>query len=170
MDAMLSLPTAEAAGGAAMADMTGGELNFTNMEFSLAPAPEPPSQNAPPAPMADFDLSSFSAPQDGGNDLLSLDNFGPGAGPTNGQAGGATAGTANGTAAGNTAATQPPADPNPSASDNVESLFEMGGGDSMDLDLNLDGAGGMGQSNFDDLFIPNDTDMGEFDDTYFNMD
>ena len=170
MDAMLSLPTTEAAGGAAMADMTGGELNFTNMEFSLAPATEPPSQNAPPAPMADFDLSSFSGPQDSGNDLLSLDNFGTGAGTTNGQTTGATDGTANGTTANNTGPTQPPADANPSTSDNVDSLFDMGGGDNMDLDLNLDDAGGMGESNFDDLFIANDTDMGEFDETYFNLD
>lgn len=153
-----------------MADMTGGEFNFTNMEFSLAPATEPPSQNAPPAPMADFDLSSFSAPQDSGNNLLSLDNFGTGAGTTNGQASGAADDTVNGTSGGNSTSTQPSADPNPSASDNVDSLFDMGGGDSMDLDLNLDDAGGMGESNFDDLFIPNDTDMGEFDETYFNLD
>ena len=144
--------------------------NFTNMEFSLAPVAEPPLQNAPPAPMADFDLSSFSAPQDSDNDLLSLDNFGGGPGTTNGQANGAADGTANGTTAGNTASTQPPADPNPSASENVDSLFNMGGGDSMDLDLNLDDAGGMRESNFDDLFIPNDADMGDFDETYFNMD
>lgn len=97
MDTIMSIPTASSAGptttgggGAAMADMTGGELNFTNMEFTLAATPgDGSSQNAPPAPMApmqDFDLSSFgTATQNGGggggNDLLSLDNFGTSTGP-----------------------------------------------------------------------------------------
>ncbi|KAK7908551.1 hypothetical protein PG985_015854 [Apiospora marii] len=206
MDAMMSIPVASSGpttGGAAMADMTGGELNFTNMEFTLAATPgDGSSQNAPPAPMApmqDFDLSSFAtgAPNGGGgNDLLSLDNFGTSAGPPPPDASaGATAGSAGNTnnnnitvplntappaptqATSNTAATGgggPAAgDMSVDSSANIDSLFDLdsAGGDNMDLDLNLGdagGMGGMGENSFDELFMP-DGDMNQFDDQYFQL-
>ncbi|KAK7952657.1 uncharacterized protein PG986_008385 [Apiospora aurea] len=192
MDAM---PT----GGAAMADMTGGELNFTNMEFTLAPTPgDVPSQNAPPAPMQDFDLSSFanSTPQNGGgggNELLVLDNFGSAAGPpppadaNNAGAGvqGAGAGAAPAAAVPHNTAPPAPAPAQPAttvgggdnnaadSSANIDSLFDLdsAGGDNMDLDLNLgdgSGMGGMGENSFNDLFMP-DGDMDQFDDQYFQL-
>ncbi|KAK8048339.1 hypothetical protein PG994_010069 [Apiospora phragmitis] len=183
-------------GGAAMADMTGGELNFTNMEFTLAPTPgDGPSQNAPPAPMQDFDLSSFatSTTQNGGggNDLLSLDHFSsntagappppPDANHAGAAAGVAAAGHNNNNVAAVPQSTAPPA-PAPaqattdSAADsnaNIDSLFDLdsAGGDNMDLDLNLGdagGMGGMGENSFNDLFMP-DGDMDQFDDQYFQL-
>ncbi|KAK8041839.1 hypothetical protein PG993_006362 [Apiospora rasikravindrae] len=188
-----SMDTMPTTGGAAMADMTSGELNFTNMEFTLAPTPgDGPSQNAPPAPMQDFDLSSFanSTPQNGGgggggNDLLVLDNFGSAAGPPPPEANNAGAVAPAPAAPQNTAppATAPaPAQPTTTiggdnnaadSSANIDSLFDLdsAGGDNMDLDLNLgdgSGMGGMGENSFNDLFMP-DGDMDQFDDQYFQL-
>ncbi|KAK7987503.1 hypothetical protein PG989_007818 [Apiospora arundinis] len=167
-------PSAGPTGGAAMADMTGGELNFTNMEFTLAPTPTeaqgaPPAPMAPMAPMQDFDLSSFATQGDGGNDLLSMDSFGTGPADLAGAGGapGATVATGagatgnnNNTAVAPPQSTAAPAPPQPTAtttdgpaagdtstdSANIDSLFDLGsaGGDNMDLDLNLSDGGGMG--------------------------
>lgn len=205
MDTMMTTPTASSGpttGGAAMADMTGGELNFTNMEFTLAATPgDGSSQNAPPAPMApmqDFDLSSFATGASnggGGNDLLSLDNFGTSTGPPPPDANtGATAGSAGNTNNNNITVPQNTAPPAPAqattttattgggpaagdmsvdSSANIDSLFDLdsAGGDNMDLDLNLGdagGMGGMGENSFDELFMP-DGDMNQFDDQYFQL-
>lgn len=153
LDAMLALP---ATGGAATADMTGGE--FTNMEFSLAPAPEAPSQNAPPAPMQDFDLSSFTT-QDGGVDMLSLDTLHGGSNP------------ANPPTTATTAAPEKPAETTTAGDSNMDSMYDLGGnGESMDLDLSLDDTSGVNDSTFDDLFFDNtDADMEQFDNAYFGL-
>ncbi|KAI0128808.1 hypothetical protein BJ170DRAFT_347071 [Xylariales sp. AK1849] len=161
MDAMLSLPST---GGAATADMTGGgELNFTNMEFSLAPSSDGPSQNAPPAPMQDFDLSSFT--QDGGNEMLSMDNFH--------NAGGNSTNAAPADAATATPAKGPENTAAAGTSQNVDSIYDLGNigsGNDMDLDLSLGGNAGVNDSTFDDLFFDtNDSDMGQFDNAYFGL-
>lgn len=160
MESMINLaPT----GGAPAADMTGGELNFTNMEFTLAPSSDGPSQNAPPAPMQDFDISSFTA-QDGGNDLLPMDDF-----------------TNAGSDAVNTAAPVPAAPAKApenfaATGTNVDSMYDLGnigsggGVDNMDLDLDLGGDSGANDNTFDDLFFDtNDADMGQFDNAYFGL-
>ncbi|KAF7522528.1 hypothetical protein G7054_g12117 [Neopestalotiopsis clavispora] len=57
-DAMLGLPPT---GGAATANIDGGELNFVNMEFTLVPPlSDGQSQNAPPGPMQEFNISAFT--------------------------------------------------------------------------------------------------------------
>jgi hypothetical protein len=152
LEAMLALPVT---GGAATADMTGGE--FTNMEFSLAPAADGPSQNAPPAPMQDFDLSTFTA-QDGGVDLLSLDNL-PGG-----------SGQANPVASTTTAAPEKPAETTAVAETNMDSMYDLGNGENMDMDLTLD-ASAVNDSNFDDLFFDDttDADLGQFDNAFFGL-
>lgn len=159
MDDMLSLsPTVAAGGTAATADMTGGELSFTNMQFSLAPSSDEPSQTAPQAPMQDFDLSSFT--QDtGGNDLLSLDNFSTLGGDTSNNTADSGVVIPVTTQGDNTAETT------------TDNIFELGNGsglDNMDLDLNL-GAGGGGESNFDELFFDNNDSMDQFDDAFFGL-
>jgi hypothetical protein len=160
MESMINLTTT---GGAPAADMIGGELNFTNMEFTLAPSSDGPSQNAPPAPMQDFDISSFTA-QDGGNDLLSMDDF------TN----------AGSDAVNITVPTPTPAkapENFAATGTNVDSMYDLGnigsggGVDNMDLDLDLGGGSGANDNTFDDLFFDtNDADdMGQFDNAYFGL-
>ncbi|KAK6077812.1 hypothetical protein SCUP515_04650 [Seiridium cupressi] len=158
LDAMLALPPT---GGAATADMTGGELNFTNMEFTLAPPSDGQSQNAPPAPMQDFDLSSFTA-QDGGADLLSMDDMN-GANITTNPPLAEAPGTTPGKAADNT-----------TSANNLDSIYDLnnidGNVDHMDLDLSLGGGGEINDSTFNDLFYEdNDAGMGQFDEAYFGL-
>ncbi|KAF2968504.1 hypothetical protein GQX73_g5109 [Xylaria multiplex] len=62
MDGMLGVPSTGTSDGI-ITGTGNGELNFTDMEFSLAPPPAE-SQGAPPAPMPEFDLATF-APQSG---------------------------------------------------------------------------------------------------------
>ncbi|ORY69920.1 uncharacterized protein BCR38DRAFT_471330 [Pseudomassariella vexata] len=166
-DAMINMPDSGTPAGAATADM-GGELSFTNMQFSLAPPSDGPSQNAPPAPMQDFDLSSFTNQDNnaGSGEMLSLDDFsnsnGNGNGPSNGATQPQPQNPATTTQASNTAET------------NVEDLFDLGnaggGGDNMDLDLSLGDMGGASDTNFDSMFIDADNaDMGQFDDAFFDM-
>lgn len=140
-------------GGAATADMSGGsELNFTNMQFSLAPSSDCPSQNAPPAPMQDFDISSFTG-QDGGNDIMTLDVTGGGPAENNTPGPNKTQGTVPDT--------------------NNDNFFNLPGGngvDNMDIDLSLGGTGGADNNNFDDMFFEsNDADMDQFDSAYFGL-
>ncbi|KAI1393394.1 uncharacterized protein F4822DRAFT_423862 [Hypoxylon trugodes] len=123
---------------------TGGNtLNFTDMQFSLAP-PSNDAPGAPPAPMPEFDLTTF-APQ-GSNDILSLDNSKP---------------------SNTTAAPQQPKEQDKTDSSNLDDLFNLdsnNGGDNM-FDL---GGGGANDSTFDDMmyFDNNDADM-SFDEAYF---
>lgn len=160
LDAMLSLPPT---GGVATADMMGGEMNFTNMQFSLAPAPDEPTQTAPPAPMQDFDLSSFSS-QDAAADMLSLDNL---------DAAGASTTQAPVEAAGTTTEKAPENDTSARNLDAMYDLNNVGNGnvDHMDLDLSLGDGGEVHDNTFDDLFFEDaDADMGQFNDAYFNID
>ncbi|RYP58239.1 hypothetical protein DL770_010471 [Monosporascus sp. CRB-9-2] len=144
---------------------SGGELNFTDMQFTLAPSANE-SQNAPPAPMPEFDLTTF-APQDGNNDLLSMENSTANGANGNGNV---TAARANGT--NNTAPSQAAKEAT-KPEGNLDDLFNLdngsGGGDNMDLDLDL-GTGGASDNNFDELFsYTNDADMGQFDNAYFGL-
>ncbi|KAH7127685.1 hypothetical protein EDB81DRAFT_889475 [Dactylonectria macrodidyma] len=56
-------------------DLPNPELNFTDMEFTLAPTNNE-SQNPPTSHEPSFDLTTF-APAEGGDDLLGLDNLLP---------------------------------------------------------------------------------------------
>ncbi|RYP11576.1 hypothetical protein DL765_007718 [Monosporascus sp. GIB2] len=151
--------------GVANAAPSGGELNFTDMQFTLAPSVNE-SQNAPPAPMPEFDLTTF-APQDGNNDPPPMENRTAHGVNANGNA---TAARANGT--NNTAPSQAPREA-AKPEGNLDDLFNLdngsGGGDNMDLDLDL-GTGGASDNNFDELFsYTNDADMGQFDNAYFGL-
>ncbi|KAH6890343.1 hypothetical protein B0T10DRAFT_485608 [Thelonectria olida] len=53
-------------------DMSNQELNFTNMEFTLAPT-NPEGQNPPTTQDPSFDLTTF-APAEGGDDLMAFVN------------------------------------------------------------------------------------------------
>ncbi|RYP10486.1 hypothetical protein DL764_000669 [Monosporascus ibericus] len=144
---------------------SGGELNFTDMQFTLAPSANE-SQNAPPAPMPEFDLTTF-APQDGNNNLLSMENS-----TTHGADGNGNATAARATGTNNAAPSQAPKEAAKPAG-NLDDLFNLdngsGGGDNLDLDLDL-GTGGASDNNFDELFsYTNDADMGQFDNAYFGL-
>ena len=138
-------------------------LNFTDMQFSLAPSinESQKPQNAPPAPMPEFDLTTL-APQGGNNNnALPMGNFPPNATPN--------ATGSNGVP--NPSAPQPPNMAGKPGS-NLDDLFNLdsgNGGDNMDLDLDL-GPGGAADSNFDEYFsFPADADMGQFDNAYFGL-
>ncbi|KAI0460494.1 hypothetical protein F5B21DRAFT_451990 [Xylaria acuta] len=116
-----------------------GELNFTDMEFSLAPPPGE-SQGAPPAPMPEFDLAAF-APQGGNNNATT----------------------------GNTASNNPTQPSNTSSNmDDLfnlgdangvsDSMFDLGGGEVNDSTFD--------DMMF---FGNNDSDMAQFDDAYFGL-
>ncbi|KAI3343823.1 hypothetical protein F4824DRAFT_441376 [Ustulina deusta] len=138
MDSTLGLPSTGANAG--IGTGTGnGELNFTHMEFSLAPPPSEP-QGAPPAPMPEFDLATF-APQSGNNNATTS----------------------------NTAGNNPTQPPNASSNmDDLfdlgdtngggDNMFDLGGGEVNDStfdDLMF--------------FGNNDSDMAQFDDAYFGI-
>jgi hypothetical protein len=142
LDSMLGLPPTGAGDGTTSGG--NGELNFTDMEFSLAPPPSHESQGAPPAPMPEFDLATF-APQ-GRNNSATVANM----------AGNNPTGTSN---------------TNSNSNSNMDDLFNLGdangGGDNM-FDL---GGGEVNDSTFDDMmfFGNNDSDMAQFDDAYFGI-
>ncbi|KAI1743656.1 hypothetical protein F4680DRAFT_352921 [Xylaria scruposa] len=140
-NAMDSMPGIRSTGpnDGAAASNGNGELNFTDMEFSLAPPPGE-SQGAPPAPMPEFDLAAF-APQ-GGN---------------------------NNTTTSNTASNNPaqPSNTNSNMDDlfNLgdtngvsDSMFDLGGGEVNDSTFD--------DMMF---FGNNDSDMAQFDDAYFGL-
>ncbi|KAI0377065.1 hypothetical protein F5Y04DRAFT_264969 [Hypomontagnella monticulosa] len=143
----------------------GGDTNatgggFTDMQFSLAP-PSNKAQAAPPAPMPEFDLTTF-APQDANNNMMSLDNSKPG-----NSSGGAPAGGNQNTAA--VPQQQQPKEPEKTDT-NIDDLFNL---DNMD---NHDGAGdmfdlgnGVNDSTFDDMmyYDDNNADMDQFDEQFF---
>ncbi|KAI1306302.1 hypothetical protein F5Y03DRAFT_354258 [Xylaria venustula] len=138
MDSTLGLPPTGASDGNA-AGVGNGELNFTHMEFSLAPTPNEP-QGAPPAPMPEFDLANF-APQ-GGNHNTATSNS-TGNNPTQPSNGDSNMddlfdlGDTNG---------------------GGDTMFDLGGGEVNDNtfdDLMF--------------FGNNDSDMAQFDDAYFGI-
>ncbi|KAI1378185.1 hypothetical protein F4677DRAFT_412407 [Hypoxylon crocopeplum] len=122
----------------------GNTLNFTDMQFSLAPS----NTGAPPAPMPEFDLTTF-APPDGGNDMVSLNTR-----PSN---------AANGQNV--VAAPQPQPKEEDKSYSNFDDLFNLDNNGGMDNMFDL-GAGSMNDSTFDDMmyFGNNDTDMAQYDD------
>ncbi|KAI1425948.1 hypothetical protein F5Y12DRAFT_713603 [Xylaria sp. FL1777] len=138
LDSTLSLPSAVTSDG----NTTGtgeGELNFTHMEFSLAPPPGEP-QGAPPAPMPEFDLATF-VPQGGNNNT-----------------------TTNNTAGNNP--TQP--SNSASNMDDLFDLGDTnGGGDAM-FDLGGGGVNDNTFDDMM-FFGNNDSDMAQFDDAYFGI-
>ncbi|KAI0540802.1 hypothetical protein GGR58DRAFT_498679 [Xylaria digitata] len=138
MDGMLGVPSAGISDGV-ITGTGNGELNFTDMEFSLAPPPAE-SQGAPPAPMPEFDLATF-APQSGNNNA----------------------------ATGNTAGNNPTQPPNTSSNmDDLfnlgdtngsgDNMFDLGGGEVNDSTFD--------DMMF---FGNNDSDMAQFDDAYFGL-
>ncbi|KAI2631033.1 hypothetical protein GGR54DRAFT_585243 [Hypoxylon sp. NC1633] len=143
----------------------GNSLNFTDMQFSLAPS-NSDTGGAPPAPMPEFDLTTF-APQDGGDGIMSL---GKNPRPSN---------TASASGQSTTAAPPPPPPPQQQqqqqqhleqgkTESNLDDLFSLdnnGGTDNM-FDL---GGGSVNDSTFDDMmyFDTNDADMGQFDEAFF---
>lgn len=124
------------------------ELNFTDMEFSLAPPLGEP-KGAPPAPMPQFDLATF-APQNGNPN--------------------ATTSNAGGNAGGNVAANNTTQPPNPGS--NMDDLFNLGDNGSNDNMFGLGGAEA-NDNTFDDMMFfgneNNDNDMDQFDDAYFGI-
>ncbi|KAI0400886.1 hypothetical protein F4802DRAFT_583315 [Xylaria palmicola] len=138
MGAMIDL-SSTGVGDGAIPTTGGGELNFTDMEFSLAPPPGEP-QGAPPAPMSEFDLATF-APQ-GGNANVAIGNT-AGANPMQ---------PSN---AGSNMDDLFNLDDTNGAGDNI---FDLGGGevnDSTFEDMMF--------------FGNNDSDMAQFDDAYFGI-
>ncbi|TRX94823.1 hypothetical protein FHL15_004284 [Xylaria flabelliformis] len=138
MDSMPGLRSTGANDGTSVG-IGNGELNFTDMEFSLAPPPGE-SQGAPPAPMPEFDLAAF-APQGGNNNAT----------------------------ASNTTSNNPtqPSNTNSNMDDlfNLgdtngvsDSMFDLGGGEVNDSTFD--------DMMF---FGNNDSDMAQFDDAYFGL-
>ncbi|KAI0115928.1 hypothetical protein GGR51DRAFT_502614 [Nemania sp. FL0031] len=144
MDSISGLPSAGTNDGSAVA--TGNnELNFTHMEFSLAPA-QGESHGAPPAPMPEFDLATFAPP--GGNINTTADN------------------TLNNNP--QTINTSSNVDDLFNLGDTNVNLGDTNG----DVDNMFDlGSADVNDSTFDDMmfFGENDAGMGQFDDAYFGL-
>ncbi|KAI1346900.1 hypothetical protein F5Y01DRAFT_296787 [Xylaria sp. FL0043] len=138
MDSTLSLPSAGANDGTA-AGAGNGELNFTHMEFSLAPPPSEP-QGAPPAPMPEFDLATF-APQSGNNNATTSDTIGN-----------------NSTQPSNTKSNMDDLFDLGDNNGGGDTMFDLGGGAANDhtFDDMM-------------FFGNNDSDMAQFDDAYFGI-
>ncbi|KAI1085859.1 hypothetical protein F5B20DRAFT_520073 [Whalleya microplaca] len=146
LGSMLSLP-ATGPGGDAGSTAGSNELNFTDMQFTLAPS-NSETQGAPPAPMSEFDLASFTVPG-ASNETQAHDTLG--------------SGNNDGTAA---AATQPPKEEN--KDNNLDDLFTLG--DSNDGTMFDLGSSSVNDSTFDDMmFFDNKDEMGQFDDAYFGL-
>ncbi|KAI1106247.1 hypothetical protein F4804DRAFT_301282 [Jackrogersella minutella] len=131
---------------------TGGNngLKFTDLQFSLAPSTTE-APGAPPAPMPEFDLTTF-APQDTGNGMP-LNNSRPG-NAASGQSAAAAA-----------PQQQPKAEDKPDT--NLDDLFNLDTGNGADGMFDLGGGGG-NDSTFDDMmyFDNNDSEM-QLDEAYF---
>ena len=139
LDSTLSLPVTGASDGTG-AGTGSGELNFTHMEFSLAPPPSEP-QGAPPAPMPELDLATF-APQGSNNNNVPSNN-----------------------AASNN--TTQPSNTNSNMDDLFDLGDTNGGGDNM---FDLGGGEVNDSTFDDLMFFGNnDTDMAQFDDAYFGI-
>jgi hypothetical protein len=138
------------------------ELNFTDMQFSLAPTND--SQNQGQSQQSDFDLATF-APSDGG--ILLLDSLLPPSSdiqqaelplnqtPPEGSSSEAADGKA--------------VKPEPS---NVDDMYDLDAGpavDDMNLDFDLGVGGDAEESNFENLFFDNQMEHGEFDEQFFGL-
>ncbi|KXH59906.1 hypothetical protein CSAL01_02491 [Colletotrichum salicis] len=147
------------------------EFHFTDMTFSLAP----PSNEAPDQAQAQdaaMDMSFGSG--DMGGDLLSLDNLLPPDNAAKQESGTAPPSSAAAVTA-STAGQEKPVEAKmeKQESANLDDLFNLDGNTSMenmDLDMNMGGDGGDGNS-FDDMFFGDMTEMehGKFDDAFFGI-
>ncbi|KAF7535517.1 hypothetical protein G7Z17_g13192 [Cylindrodendrum hubeiense] len=167
-------------------DLSNAELNFTNMQFTLAPT-NSDTQNPPTSQEPSFDLATF-APTDGGDDLLGLDNLLP---PNPSEQ--ANVDPVSQIPAPENAI-KPESSENLDISVNVLTLTNMGtqentdakkeeNADStfdelmfMDTEPNFGGgAGGLGEDTFEDLMDSRDDtfdlmEHGDFDTSYFGLD
>ncbi|KFA52894.1 hypothetical protein S40293_01023 [Stachybotrys chartarum IBT 40293] len=162
--------SASASNPVATESMPDAGLNFTDMEFTLAPSGEPQDQSSTTAQDPSFDLSTF-APPDADDDLMVLDNLLP---------------TSNSDQAANAPAPPQPdvgstvggeqAVEKPEPSDHTfDDVFNMDGGvtDGTDFDFGIDG--GLGEDTFDDLMNSRDDNFepmetGDFDAAFFGLD
>lgn len=154
------------------------DANFTDMEFSLAPADGTQGQNT----TGSFDLSSF-APN---STMLSLDKLLP----NNGQAADASAGNTAATAVPEAIKAEPSNDDGNADNSNFEEFFgnDTSQADGMDFDFSIGGSGGngggggsgggsggMGEDTFDDLMNDRDgtfelMNNEDFDAAFFGLD
>jgi hypothetical protein len=152
-------------------------MNFTNMEFTLAPATNEASGQASSSKEPFFDLTTF-APADGGDELLNLNNLLPDQ-PS------ASNGNNNNNQPSISAAAHSISIPNANAPVKVEDqkfdanlnteFFgnDSGAADGMDFDFSL---GGSGDDTFDDLMNNRDSNFelmdagGDFDSAFFGLD
>ncbi|OHE92761.1 hypothetical protein CORC01_11911 [Colletotrichum orchidophilum] len=153
------------------------EFHFTDMTFSLAP-PNNEAQDQAQSQDTAMDMSFGSG--DMGGDLLTLDNLLPPDNATKQEAGSAppaaaAAATAAAAAAAAAANQEKPVEAKmeKQESSNLDDLFNLDGNTSMenmDLDMNMGGDGGDGNS-FDDMFFGDMTEMehGKFDDAFFGI-
>ncbi|OTA61868.1 hypothetical protein K449DRAFT_422620 [Hypoxylon sp. EC38] len=139
---------ASTAGGDTNAATGGSGLNFTDMQFA---PPNIEAPGAPPAPMPEFDLATF-APQDNGNDMMSLDT------KPNIAAGGQN----------NATAPQQPPKEEEKPDTNLDDLFSLDDSN-IGTDNMFDLGGSVNDSTFEDMmyFDNNDNDMAQFDENYF---
>ncbi|KAJ3517578.1 hypothetical protein NM208_g14682 [Fusarium decemcellulare] len=155
-------------------DVPHSELNFTNMEFTLAPTNND-SQNPPTTQESSFDLATF-APPDGNDDILGLDNLLP-ANPTN-QANPTPA--PPGQSIENQVKTEPLMNPEGQATpqemktESFESAFDDDIFGNIDSGGNL-GGNGMTDPTFEELMADRDEDFdimehGDFDAAFFGID
>ncbi|KAF5668451.1 hypothetical protein FHETE_5264 [Fusarium heterosporum] len=154
-------------------DAPHSELNFTNMQFTLAPT-NSDSQNLPTTQEPTFDLATF-APPEGNDDILGLDDLLPNDPPSQ-----ANSMPQLSTGSADNVARQEPlaSTENPGLSqgmltDNIDSVFD----DDMFKGLGTEGglADGTGDATFDELVNGHDDDFNymqgsEFDDNFFIQD
>ncbi|KAH6604023.1 hypothetical protein Trco_007469 [Trichoderma cornu-damae] len=148
-------------------------MNFTDMEFTLAPPPghEAPGQPIPPKEPS-FDLTTF-APADGGDDLLNLNHLLPTNQTTANNSSAAAAAQGNAIPGAQVKVEQTKVE---AADSTINTDFfgnESGAADGMDFDFSL---GGSGDDTFDDLMNNRDSTFelmdagGDFDTAFFGLD
>ncbi|KAL7919837.1 hypothetical protein ACQKWADRAFT_300198 [Trichoderma austrokoningii] len=159
-------------------------MNFTNMEFTLAP-PSNEAQTTTSSKEPFFDLTTF-APADGGDDMLNLNNLlpdQPSAGNNNNNnnnnqpsisAAAHSISVPNANANANANATVKSEEAKFDANLNTEFFGnDSGAADGMDFDFSL---GGSGDDTFDDLMNNRDSNFelmdagGDFDSAFFGLD
>lgn len=154
-------------------------MNFTNMEFTLAPPSNEASGQNASSKEPFFDLTTF-APADGGDEMLNLNNLlpdQPSAGSNNNQPSISAAAHSMSIPNANVPAKveEPKVEViDPSADLNTEFFGnDSGAADGMDFDFSL---GGSGDDTFDDLMNNRDSTFelmdagGDFDNVFFGLD